>query len=99
MIGFYEILFGREEEFFDLILDFFLDNLKEEFGGGDYIFDVYVMKDKKVKLIDFNMWRGLILLFLFIWDELEEWFFEVGILGIVLNFDFDFWIVISEGFV
>lgn len=97
--GFYETLLGREEELSDLILDFFLDNLKEEFGGGDYTFDVYVTKDKKVKLIDFNTWRGSTLPLLFTWDELEERFSEAGTLGTALNPDFDFRIVTSEGLV
>jgi hypothetical protein len=59
--GFYEALLEREDEFTDLILDFWMENLKDEFGGGDYTFDVYVTKESKVKLLDFN--TGVALLF------------------------------------
>lgn len=74
--GFYESLLGREEEITDLILDFFLDNLKEDFGGRDYTFDVYVTKENKVKLMDFNTWAGSTLPLLFSWEELEAKFAE-----------------------
>lgn len=96
MIGFYESLFGCEEEIIDLILDFFLDNFKEDFGGRDYIFDVYVMKENKVKLMDFNIWVGLMFLFFFFWEELEVKFVEVEFL---LNLYVECWIVINEGLV
>lgn len=74
--GFYESLLEREDELTDLILDFFLENLKDEFGGGDYTFDVYVTKENKVKLMDFNTWGGSTLPLLFSWQELEERFAE-----------------------
>lgn len=70
--GFYEALLEREDEFTDLILDFWMENLKDEFGGGDYTFDVYVTKEDKVKLMDFNTWGGVTLPLLFSWEELEE---------------------------
>lgn len=70
--GFYESLLEREDEFTDLILDFWMENLKDEFGGGDYTFDVYVTKESKVKLVDFNTWGGVTLPLLFSWEELEE---------------------------
>jgi len=39
----------------------------------DYVFDVYVTpKNKRVKLIDFNVWGGTTLPLLFDWIELEE---------------------------
>ena len=77
--GFYATLLGREDEITDLISDFFIEHLSEEFGGGDYTFDVYVTKDGKVKLLDFNSWRGSTLPLLFSWEELEE--LHTGITG------------------
>lgn len=56
---FYATLLGREEEITDLIADFFFENLQEVFGGGNFSFDVYITKEGKVKLIDFNTWGGL----------------------------------------
>lgn len=98
--GFYETLLGREEEISDLILDFFLDDLREEFGGGDYTFDVYVTKDSKVKLTDFNTWGGSTLPLLFSWEELEERFSEAELQGTALNpRNVEFRIVTSEGLV
>jgi len=95
--GFYETLLGREEELADLILDFFLENLMDEFGGGDYTFDVYVTKDNKVKLMDFNTWGGSTLPLLFSWEELEDKFLEVQ--GTTLNPHVECRMVMSEGLV
>jgi len=95
--GFYETLLGREEELTDLILDFFFENLKDEFGGGDYTFDVYVSKDNKVKLMDFITWAGSTLPLLFSWGEWEDKFLEAQ--GTTLNPHVECQIVTSEGLV
>lgn len=93
--GFYETLPGREEELTDIISDFFEEYLKDEFGGGDYTFDVYVTKENKVKLMDFNPWGGSTLPLLFSWEELEERFAEAD----ALNPNIECRIVTSEGLV
>jgi hypothetical protein len=97
--GFYEPLLGREDELSDLVLDFFLDNLKDEFGGGDYTFDVNITKENKVKLIDFNTWRGSTLPLLFGWEELEAKLSEAEAQGTALHPHVDFRIVTSAGLV
>jgi len=93
--GFYETLLGREEELTDLISNFFLENLKDEFGGEDYTFDVYVTKDNKVKLMDFSIWRSSTFPLLFSWEELEGKFSD----GTALNPHVECGIVTSEGMV
>lgn len=70
--GFYATLLGREEEITDLIADFFFENLQEVSGSGNFSFDVYITKEGKVKLIDFNTWGGSTLPLLFTWEELED---------------------------
>ncbi|CAN5973050.1 unnamed protein product [Sphagnum jensenii] len=70
--GFYATLVGREDELEDMISSFFDVNVREVFGGEDYTFDVYLTKDLRVKLLDFNPWGGSTLPLLFSWDELEQ---------------------------
>ena len=38
----------------------------------NYTFDVYVTKDKRVKILDFNPWGAFTLPQLFTWEELEQ---------------------------
>ncbi|XP_020876430.1 cell division cycle protein 123 homolog isoform X2 [Arabidopsis lyrata subsp. lyrata] len=38
----------------------------------NYTFDVYVTKERKVKLIDFNTWCGSTLPLMYTWEELEK---------------------------
>ncbi|KAL0402821.1 UNVERIFIED_CONTAM: Cell division cycle protein [Sesamum radiatum] len=50
-------------------------------NGGEfwsYTFDVYVTKDGRVKLLDFNPWGASTLPLIFTWDELEEKLREEG---------------------
>ncbi|KAK4404334.1 Cell division cycle protein [Sesamum angolense] len=52
--------------------------VKGNFGSESYTFDVYVTKDGRVKLLDFNPWGASTLPLMFTWDELEEKLREGG---------------------
>lgn len=97
--GFYATLLGREEEISDMVSNFFFENLQEEFGGGDFSFDVYITKGGKVKLMDFNTWGGSTLPLLFTWEELEEKHDEITRSEIAINSKPEFRIVMHEGLV
>ncbi|KAH7537403.1 hypothetical protein FEM48_Zijuj03G0088700 [Ziziphus jujuba var. spinosa] len=55
-----------------LIRKFFVEHVKHRFESQDYTFDVYVTRDERVKIVDFNPWGGFTLPLLFGWDELEK---------------------------
>uniref|UniRef100_A0A803KPT0 Cell division cycle protein 123 homolog n=1 Tax=Chenopodium quinoa TaxID=63459 RepID=A0A803KPT0_CHEQI len=69
--AYYPAVLERKVELKDLIHEFFINNVEGEFKSDNYTFDVYVTKDKKVKLIDFNPWGAFTLPLLFTWEELE----------------------------
>ncbi|KAK9098133.1 hypothetical protein Syun_025178 [Stephania yunnanensis] len=50
--------------------------LRKCFESDNYTFDVYVTRDGRVKLIDFNPWGAFTLPLMFTWEELED--FERG---------------------
>ncbi|KAH9610326.1 hypothetical protein KSS87_000324 [Heliosperma pusillum] len=70
--AFYPTLLDKKNELKELIEDFFIDNIQERFKSDNYTFDVYVTKEKRVKLIDFNPWAAFTLPLLFSWEELAE---------------------------
>ncbi|GFP84605.1 cell division cycle protein 123 homolog [Phtheirospermum japonicum] len=70
--NFYPALIERRGELGKMIGDFFTEEVKGGFGSECYTFDVYVTRDSRVKLLDFNTWGGSTLALLFTWDELEE---------------------------
>lgn len=70
--AYYPAVLERKDELKDLIHDFFVDDVEEKFSSENYTFDVYIKKDWKVKLIDFNPWGTFTLPLLFTWEELEQ---------------------------
>ncbi|XP_051141407.1 uncharacterized protein LOC127258566 isoform X3 [Andrographis paniculata] len=68
----YPALIERIADLKARIHDFFLEEVKGSFESERYTFDVYVRKDFRVKLLDFNLWGAPTLPLLFTWDELEE---------------------------
>ncbi|KAK9126882.1 hypothetical protein Scep_015728 [Stephania cephalantha] len=74
---FYPPLFLRKKDNLQILIhDFFVDNVQESFELDNYTFDVYVTRDGRVKLIDFNPWGAFTLPLMFTWEELED--FERG---------------------
>lgn len=56
-----------------LLMDFFHEYIDGNFADGsvpNYVFDVYVDKNERVWLIDFNLWSTRTDALLFTWDEL-----------------------------
>ncbi|EEH55170.1 uncharacterized protein MICPUCDRAFT_5676, partial [Micromonas pusilla CCMP1545] len=49
-----------------------LDVVCGHFPSRDYVFDVYVTSNRRVKIIDFNPWGGGTLPLLFEWHELQR---------------------------
>ncbi|XP_031494563.1 uncharacterized protein LOC116260389 [Nymphaea colorata] len=67
---FYPALLEVKKKIGAIIYSFFEDNLAGKFGSDNYVFDVYVTKDGRVKVLDFNPWGAFTLPLLFSWDEL-----------------------------
>ncbi|GAB2215882.1 hypothetical protein Drorol1_Dr00023641 [Drosera rotundifolia] len=70
--AYYPVLTERKDNLEDLFLDFFLTNIKGRFKSENYTLVIYVTKDGRVKLLDFNPWGAFTLPSLFTWDELEQ---------------------------
>lgn len=70
--GFYPSVVEGEHELQNAVVDFFRNVLKGNFEAEDYTFDCYVLRNMKVKLLDFNPWAGPTLPLLFEWEELER---------------------------
>lgn len=70
--NFYPALLERKGDLKTMIQELFMEKVKGNFGSESYTFDVYVTKDGRVKLLDFNPWGASTLPLLFTWDELEE---------------------------
>lgn len=68
---FYPVLVSEKEVFKGLIEEFFDVNVRSVFELEDYVFDVYVTKERRVKVVDFNTWCGSTLPLMFSWEELE----------------------------
>ncbi|XP_030542573.1 cell division cycle protein 123 homolog [Rhodamnia argentea] len=69
---FYPVLLEKKEHLKVLIEDFFESEVRPNFESDNYAFDVYVTKDGRVKVLDFNPWGVFTLPLLFSWDELSE---------------------------
>ncbi|KAF8112187.1 hypothetical protein N665_0066s0061 [Sinapis alba] len=69
---FYPVLVNEKEVLKGLIEEFFDDNVRNVFDLEDYTFDVYVTKERRVKVIDFNTWCGSTLPLMYTWEELER---------------------------
>ncbi|KAF9603735.1 hypothetical protein IFM89_037821 [Coptis chinensis] len=74
--GFYPVLLEKKCDLEILIQDFFEKNVQQNFESVNYTFDVYVTRDKRVKLLDFNPWAPFTLPLLFSWEELQDSFGE-----------------------
>lgn len=78
--SFYPILVDRKHEIQPLIEDFFREVVRPKFESENYAFDVYVTRDFRVKVLDFNPWGAFTLPLLFDWEQLEkEGFGEEGV--------------------
>ncbi|PRQ33004.1 putative Cell division cycle protein [Rosa chinensis] len=69
---FYPSLLESKEHLGELIEEFFMENLSPPEPVGSYAFDVYVMKDERVKVMDFNPWGAFTLPLMFTWEKLEQ---------------------------
>jgi hypothetical protein len=69
---FYPTLLEKKNDLLWLIEEFFTDNVRLKFESENYTFDVYVMKDGRAKILDFNPWGAFTLPLLFTWEELEQ---------------------------
>ncbi|KAK9077528.1 hypothetical protein SSX86_005865 [Deinandra increscens subsp. villosa] len=69
---YYPILTEEKHGLEKVIQDFYTDKVSMGFESESYTFDVYVRKDMKVKLLDFNPWCESTLPLLFTWAELES---------------------------
>ncbi|KAJ3444388.1 cell division cycle protein 123 [Anaeramoeba flamelloides] len=69
---YYKYLEKKKEYFFELIKKFWNAKIKEKFGSKNYIFDIYITKNDKIFLIDFNIYSRATEPLLFDWDELNE---------------------------
>lgn len=69
---FYPALVEKKNDLEVLIEEFFNSNVRHKFESEDYTFDVYVTKEERVKVFDFNPWGAFTLPLLFTWEELEQ---------------------------
>ena len=69
---FYPILLEKKDDLLSLVLAFFNNYVRSKFESENYTFDVYITKDERVKIVDFNPWGAFTLPLLFAWDELES---------------------------
>ncbi|KAL7119034.1 hypothetical protein ACP275_02G038000 [Erythranthe tilingii] len=70
--NFYPTLLERKSDLKAMIVDFFVEEVKGKFRSESFTFDVYVTKDGRVKVLDFNPWGASTLPLMFSWDELED---------------------------
>ncbi|KAG8368429.1 hypothetical protein BUALT_Bualt15G0044500 [Buddleja alternifolia] len=70
--NFYPSLLERKCDIKTMIEEFFEEKVKGNFRLENYTFDVYVTRDRRVKVLDFNPWGGSTLPLMFTWEELEE---------------------------
>lgn len=70
--GFYPILIEKKRELETLIKSFYINEVRMIFESESYTFDVYVTKDNRIKLVDFNPWCAFTLPLMFTWSELES---------------------------
>lgn len=76
--NFYPVLVERKRGLKRAIEQLFVERIKDVFESESYTFDVYVTKDGRVKVLDFNPWGVSTLPLMFTWEELEEMSREEG---------------------
>lgn len=69
---FYPALLEKKNNLLLLIQGFFNNNVRAIFESENYTLDVYITKDERVKVVDFNPWGAFTLPLLFTWEELEQ---------------------------
>ncbi|CAJ1932570.1 unnamed protein product [Sphenostylis stenocarpa] len=69
---FYPLLLEKKNDLLLMILAFFNNHVRAKFESKNYTFDVYITRDERVKVVDFNPWGAFTLPLLFTWDELEH---------------------------
>ncbi|XP_065870515.1 uncharacterized protein [Euphorbia lathyris] len=69
---FYPVLLDKKSSLQSMVENFFTENVRLCFESENYTFDVYVTKDERVKIVDFNPWGAFTLPLLFTWEELEQ---------------------------
>ncbi|KAG4953257.1 hypothetical protein JHK82_038884 [Glycine max] len=69
---FYPVLLEKKNDLLFLIQAFFINHVRAKFESENYTFDVYITKDDRVKIVDFNPWGAFTLSLLFTWDELDH---------------------------
>ncbi|KAF7836652.1 cell division cycle protein 123-like protein [Senna tora] len=69
---FYPALLENKNDLLLLIQDFFNNKVQAVFESDNYTFDIYITKDERVKVVDFNPWGAFTLPLLFTWEELEQ---------------------------
>jgi hypothetical protein len=70
--NFYPFLPALAEAYAELLATHWQDVVCGRFPSRDYVFDVYVTSNRRVKTIDFNPWGGGTLPLLFEWGELQR---------------------------
>ncbi|PRP76306.1 cell division cycle protein [Planoprotostelium fungivorum] len=68
-----QILFDEKEDIRGRIVQFFVDKVMDKFPDPDYVFDVYITKNKTVTLVDFNPFGEVTDGLMFEWSELHLW--------------------------
>ncbi|KAJ9174926.1 hypothetical protein P3X46_013521 [Hevea brasiliensis] len=69
---FYPVLLEKKSDLQLLIENLFMDNVRLNFESENYTFDIYVTRDERVKIVDFNPWGAFTLPLLFTWEELGQ---------------------------
>ncbi|KAF2294169.1 hypothetical protein GH714_007990 [Hevea brasiliensis] len=69
---FYPVLLEKKSDLQLLIENFFMDNVRLNFESENYTFDIYVTRDERVKIVDFNPWGAFTLPLLFTWEEFGQ---------------------------
>jgi len=68
---FYRFLLEMKFTLQEDIIEFFETEISGKFPAADYTFDVFVTKQERVWLVDFNPWEDITESLLFDWDELN----------------------------
>ncbi|KAI4371821.1 hypothetical protein MLD38_010125 [Melastoma candidum] len=69
---FYPVLLEKKDHLTRLVEKFFMERVHQKFPSDSYTFDIYITRDDRIKIIDFNPWGAFTLPLLFSWEELEE---------------------------
>ncbi|KAL5577342.1 hypothetical protein UlMin_019041 [Ulmus minor] len=69
---FYPALLETKNSLQALLHGFFINVVRPRFESENYTFDVYVTRDERVRVVDFNPWGAFTLPLLFTWEELEQ---------------------------